>query len=85
MPLPFEQRMEAARFLHESYSAERNVHLGLCLVSSLGLLWFGYQLLDNDTSLNAMVSMFGPAGLIAVSQGRVLFLWTETAKLLREG
>jgi hypothetical protein len=80
--MSFPQRKEAAELLIRAYAPERYAHLLLSFVSAAGLAGLAGYILTRNANWDTAVLMFGPSGLIAFSQGRVLHIWTQTANIL---
>lgn len=81
-PMTFDQRRLAAADLSRHCAPERWAHLLLSVVSAGGLLILAGALLTREPDWKTAVTMFGPAGIIALSQGRVLTIWNQIASIL---
>ncbi len=82
-PAELEARMNAVERLTKLFSAERMVYLVVTAVSLVMLLVSaGVLLVKGRAGPGEMSGLFGSAGLITYSAGRLLFMWTQALKLL---
>lgn len=80
--MPFSDRRLAAEDLSKHCAPERWAHLLISLASVGGLLFLAATILGPDPNWKTAVTMFGPAGIIAASQSRVLLIWNQIASIL---
>lgn len=77
--------MKAADYLVQEFKIERYAYLGLSAAAAILVVvlagWMAFVLKEQS----AVLPMFGSAGVIAASQGRMLHIWTTITKLLVKG
>lgn len=80
--LSFEERRLAAADLSRHCAPERWAYLVLSVLSAGGLLILAGAILARDANWQTAITMFGSAGIIVASQGRVLSIWNKIASIL---
>ncbi len=75
-PRDLKARMDAVERLTKLFKVERMVHLGVTTVSlAMLLVSAGVLLLKGQAGIAELTGLFGSAGLITYSAGRLLVMW----------
>lgn len=83
MTTSIEQRMEVVERLTNLFKFERMVYLVVTIISLIMLLSSGVSLLlKGEVGTAELVLLFGSAGTITYTVGRLLFMWNEALKRL---
>jgi hypothetical protein len=76
-------RMDAVERLTALFRLERLVHLAVTTISlAMLLLSAGILLYKGQAGPGELTGLFGSAGLITYSAGRLLFMWNQALRLL---
>jgi hypothetical protein len=76
-------RMDAVERLTKLFKAERMVHLGVTTISlAMLLVSAGVLLFKGQAGVPELSGLFGSAGLITYSAGRLLVMWNQALRLL---
>lgn len=82
-PSILKARMDAVERLTKLFRAERLVHLAVTTLSLAMLLSVaGVLIYKGQAGTAELTGLFGSAGLITYSAGRLLYMWTEALRLL---
>jgi len=77
------EKMEVVKQLTELFKFERMVYMAVTILSLAMIMGSALSLMLRDAAGPAELTMlFGSSGLIAVTAGRLLFMWNETIKRL---
>ncbi len=77
--------LDALNRLLKMFSIERYIYLGLTVFSFFLLIFAIYHLITTEPVETAtLVAIFGSGGLIAVSAGRVIFIFNKAFSVIEE-
>jgi hypothetical protein len=82
-PRDLEARLNAVERLIKLFKVERMVHLGVTAISLVMLLGSaGVLLFREKAGVAPLTGLFGSAGLITYTAGRLLVMWNQALRLL---
>ncbi len=82
-PRDLKARMDAVERLTKLFKAERMVHLGVTTISlAMLLVSAGVLIFKGQAGAAELTGLFGSAGLITYSAGRLLVMWNQALRLL---